>query len=283
MTLCIDRHDSPLGRWLLARWAPARLAAVTEGIWYFEGSLEALRERHFPHGRLELVVHLGPVYHRVVGDRVEAFTPTCLAGLFLEPDVIEAPPGPSAVLGMRLYPAGAFAVVGRPLHEITGLTVDLEDLVAGAAAELAEGCAAARTPEGRVRAAARWLEARVRAHRGPDPAVAWMARELERRAGAVSIRRLRERTGWSRSRLTTLFREQIGVPPKTLGRVLRFRKALEMVNRERAPLSEIALAAGYYDQPHFNGEFRELSGLTPTEYLARRRFPESVSLPEAAP
>jgi len=65
MSIRIERHDSPLGRWLLARWEPACLAGVVEGLWYFEGRLEVLRERHFPDGRLQLVVHLGPVYRRV--------------------------------------------------------------------------------------------------------------------------------------------------------------------------------------------------------------------------
>lgn len=284
MPIQVDRHDSPLGRWLLARWAPAHLAGVVEGIWYFEGILTELRERHFPHGRVEMVVHLGPLYRQVLGDdRTEAFTPTCVSGLHLGPDVIEAPPEPSAVLGARLHPAGAFAVLGRPLHELTGLTADLEDVVQDAASELAERCAAAPTPEGRLRAAAAWLHARLRTYSGPDPAVAWMVRELERRSGAVAIGRLRERTGWSKTRLTTVFREQIGVPPKTLARVLRFRRALELVHREEGELSEVALAAGYYDQPHFNAEFRELSGFTPTEYQARRRYPESVSLAEPAP
>lgn len=286
MPIQVQRHDSPLGRWLLARWVPGLLEGVVEGIWYFEGRLTDLRERHFPHGRVELVVQLGPVYRQVVGERTEPFAPTCVSGVLLGPDLIEAPPGPSSVLGARLLPGAAFAVLGRPLHELTGLTANLADVVAEAAAELAERCAAAATPEGRLRAAAGWLHARVRtrvrAHAGPDPAVAWMVRELERRHGATSIGRLRERTGWSKTRLTRVFREEVGVAPKTLARILRFRRALELVHREEGALSEVALAAGYYDQPHFNAEFRELSGFTPTEYLARRRYPESVNLAEPA-
>jgi AraC-like DNA-binding protein len=277
------QHDSPLGRWTLVRWAPAHLAGAVEGIWCFDGTLTRLRERHFPSGRLELVVHLGPVYREVRdGGRTEPFAPVCVSGLALGPDVIEAPPGPSAVLGVRLNPAGAWAVLGRPLHELTGLTVNLEDLLGGAARALADAAAGAATPASRARAAAAWIEARLRSAPRPDAAVAWVAGEIERLGGTVPIGRLRERTGWSKTRLTETFRRQIGVTPKVLARIVRFRRALAMVGHPGRTLSGIALAAGYYDQPHFNAEFRALSGFTPGEYRARLRFPDSVNLAESA-
>lgn len=282
MPIEVQSHDSSLGRWRFARWSPPPLASVVSTIWYFEGTLAYLRERHFPDGLIDLVVHLGPVYRQVEGDRSEPFNRTCVAGLQLGTDVIEAPPGPSAVLGMELRPVGAFCVLGRPLHELTGQTVNLEDIAAGAATELAELCAAAATPEERLSVAACWIDARVRSGPAPARAVAWMARELERRNGIVPIGMLQARTGWSRTRLTTVFREQIGVPPKTLARIYRFRRALKMVHQAAAPLTDIALATGYYDQPHFNAEFRELSGFAPREYLAQVRYPESVSVAEAA-
>lgn len=280
MSIRVEHHDSALGRWRLARWSPPELTGVVEGIWCFEGRLERLRERHFPDGRLELIVHLGTPYRLVEGASAERFPATCLSGLLLGPELIEAPPEPSTVLGVRLVPAGAFAVLGHPVHTLTGITVDLPDLLAGSARALADACAAAPTPETRVRAAAAWVHGRVRSGPSPDPAVAWMAREIERSHGAVSIGRLRDRTGWSKTRITTTFREQIGVPPKAFARIARFRRALDSVGRSEDPLSRIALDAGYYDQPHFNAEFRELSGFTPSEYRAGHRFPDSVNLAE---
>ena len=35
-------------------------------------------------------------------------------------------------------------------------------------------------------------------------------------------------------------------------------------------LGEVAFATGYADQAHFNHDFRDLTGMTPSAYLARR-------------
>ncbi len=280
MSIRIERHDSELGRWLLARCEPERLAGLVEGIWYFEGSLTHLRERHCPTGRAEIVVHLGERYRHVESSGTELFPLTCASGLLLGPDVIEAPPGWSAVLGIRLRPLGAYTVLGHPLEPLTGITVDLEDLADGDARRLTDLCAAARTPEGRLRAAAEWVEERARSGPRPDAAVAWMSRTIEKRGGNVSIGDLTQRTGWSRTRMHAAFRAQVGVSAKRLARIHRFRRALDLVMEGDGPLSDIALQAGYYDQPHFNGEFREMSGFTPSAYRAAHRFPESPSLAE---
>jgi AraC-like DNA-binding protein len=106
--------------------------------------------------------------------------------------------------------------------------------------------------------------------RGVDPAIAWAAGRIEQSGGAVSIAELRQQTGLSKTRLAEAFREQIGLAPKVYSRVVRFRSAAALLQKGAEPLVEVALAAGYYDQPHMNAEFRDLSGLSPTEFLAAR-------------
>ncbi|HXU34614.1 MAG TPA: AraC family transcriptional regulator [Thermoanaerobaculia bacterium] len=285
MPIEVQSHDSPLGRWTIAGWRPAHLAGIVEGIWYFEGFVALPRERIFPDGRAELIVHLGPRYGQVEGaGRVDPYPTVCMSGVLLRSNLIEAPPGECAVLGVRLHPAGAYALLGRPLHDLAGITVDLADLISSASADLAERCAEAASPEARLRAAAGWIAERTARAPGADPAVAWTAAEIERQGGAVSISALRERTGWSKSRLAERFKEQIGVAPKVLARIVRFRRALVRLHRqgEGGSLADLALRSGYYDQPHFNAEFRELAGFSPGEYLAASRYPESVSLAEPA-
>jgi len=284
MVITVTEHDSALGQWVHAACQPPHLDRLVDSIWYFEGRLAFPRERIFPDGRVELNVHLGPSYRQVRAghDAAEAFPAACLSGVMLRTAVIEAPGDRTAVLGVRLLPAGASQLLGHPLHELTDLTVDLHHLVGDAAAELLDRCGTAAGAEARVRTAVGWLEERAAARLCPgDPAVAWAAREIERRRGALAIHELRERAGWSRTRFATAFREQVGVSPKRLARIVRFRRALELLHRGDLALTEIALRSGYYDQPHFNSDFREFAGATPGQYLAARRYPGSVNIAEA--
>ena len=270
--------DDAFGAWTYLHCRPAYLAGLVEYIWLFDGSMTCLRERTFPNGNLEIIVHLGERYS-VVEDRGTWVCPTtCVTGLQLGHLVVEAPACRTKVLGVRLTPAGAYALLARPMHELAGLTVDLEDLAGVAARQLVEECHAIGPGDDSVRAALRWIDARLARATRLDPAVGWMLTQIRHREGAVSIGRLREQTGWSKTRLTSTFVEQVGVSPKQYARVMRFSRALNLIHAETASIADVATAAGYYDQPHLNADFKELSGFTPTEFRHAHRYPNSVSV-----
>ncbi len=281
MSIISQSVASPLGCWTASRWSPAHLAGLVESFWYFEGRTTFARERNFPNGLFELIVHFGETYQVVEGPWTGRCSTACFGGLQTGPSVVEAPASSPPVLGVRLHPAGAYALLAMPLSELAGLTVDLQDLAGRAAEELIERCHGAHSGEERLRRAVGWVTERLARSPGVEPAVAWVAGQIERREGAVAISELRDRTSFSKTRLAAAFREQIGVPPKQYARVLRFRRALAMVNAGEESLAEVALATGYYDQPHLNAEFRELSGYSPREFRAALRYPESVSVAEA--
>lgn len=281
LNLTVRREESPLGTWTHAEARPPHLSGLVDFLWHFEGAILCLRERIFPNGSLEIIVHLGGGRYRDVhGNRVSLCPQTCVTGIQLGAMVIEAPGTRTAVLGIRLTPAGAFAVFGRPMHEVTGLTVDLQDLVGTAAAELQDLCGAAVTPRARVRRAVEWIEARLRRGVRADPAMPWVIEQIRACDGAVSIGALRDRAGLSANRLATAFREQVGVSPKQYARIIRFRRALERLSTGPVTLAEAALDAGYYDQPHMTAEFKALSGITPREFVLSRRYPNSISIAE---
>ena len=87
--------------------------------------------------------------------------------------------------------------------------------------------------------------------------------------------------GCSRKHLISQFHEQIGAWPKTVARILRFQHAVGLFHAATAknPVSgaDVAIACGYFDQAHFIKDFRQLAGITPTEFM-RSRIPELTGL-----
>jgi AraC-like DNA-binding protein len=100
-----------------------------------------------------------------------------------------------------------------------------------------------------------------------SPKVAWARRRLHESGGQVPVAQLVREVGWSRRHFTARFREQVGLPPKTLARVLRFERAARMGERRGSrSWADVAAACGYYDQAHLVRDFQDLAGCTPTEF-----------------
>lgn len=77
-------------------------------------------------------------------------------------------------------------------------------------------------------------------------------------------------TGISPRQLRRLFEFYIGDTPKAFCKVVRFQHLFQLAPVHKNVTSDkIYLDAGYYDQPHFNKEFKTLFGLTPTQVFPR--------------
>ncbi|MBT2478859.1 AraC family transcriptional regulator [Streptomyces sp. ISL-94] len=112
----------------------------------------------------------------------------------------------------------------------------------------------------------------ARFERGPAPApeVSHAWRLLSRAGGALPVGRIAAEVGWSQGYLVRRFTEQVGLTPKMSARVLRFHRAVRLLTREGAHLTEVTAACGFYDQAHLNREFRALAGATPGQMAAAR-------------
>ena len=111
------------------------------------------------------------------------------------------------------------------------------------------------------------LGARVADGRPFSDGAAWAWQRLAETHGRLRVEALCEELGWSRKRLAARFRDEVGLPPKTVARLLRLERAIELA-RLGAAWAEVAYACGYYDQSHLANEFRRITGASPTQYLA---------------
>lgn len=164
-------------------------------------------------------------------------------------------------LQIRLSPVVAAAVLGASA-ELTGTVASLEDVWARDA----------RQVEGRLRAAASWDErftiaAEVLGRRlGPrplvDPEIAYTWRRTVTSRGRARVHGLADEVGWSRKRLWSRFRSQIGLTPKRAAQLVRFDHAAHLLAAGHTA-ANVAAQSGYVDQPHLHREVKAIAGVTP--------------------
>ncbi|HLL24787.1 MAG TPA: helix-turn-helix domain-containing protein [Kofleriaceae bacterium] len=223
-------------------------------------------ERVLPDGVVHLVITLGDLQR---GDR-NADLRCLVGGASCTPTRIVLAGDVSQVC-VRLGIGTAAAVLGVPAREVTDDGVALDALWGAAAHELFERLAAAPTEAARVHIMSHALAARLRL--AETPRVIYEAvRRISRAGGRVRIAALARALGIGERRLQQLFDEHVGLTPKALARLARFRAVLAACAQARPPAwTELALSHGFYDQAHFANELRELAGLTPTQ-LAQSEF-----------
>lgn len=280
-----SQSDPVLGSWTQCRWGPAPddpLAGAVSRIWDFAGTLTRPRERVFPNGMVEVVVQLDTPHRAVTPTTSEPFPPVCVDGLRTGSTVVEAPPDHCRVLGIRLHPGGALALLGTPLRDLTDTSVALHAVIGRAAEELAQRLDAAQTGSDRVRVAEEWTRRRMAHARGLDEPVASAVRYIDYQQGAGPLMALERVTGRTRARLTAAFHDQVGLSPKQYARIVRFRRAMTLLSQGAGSLSAVALMAGYYDQAHMNADFRAFAGRPPGSYLKALRYPGGTHVAEAA-
>jgi transcriptional regulator GlxA family with amidase domain len=102
-------------------------------------------------------------------------------------------------------------------------------------------------------------------------AISFALEKFERDPGLQSSAVVAEKVNLSQRRFIDLFRDEVGLTPKLFCRVQRFRDVIETIaHQETLDWVDLALSYGYTDQSHFIHDFREFSGLRPSEYLGLR-------------
>ena len=243
---------------------------------YSEITPGVARRRHVPATFVPIIINLGtplalpdPFVNGAPAPAPRAF----IAGL-MERHAVTMSQGDSRGIQVNFTPIGAHLFTGVPMHELAHQSIDLEQLLGAPASRLIAHLHEADGWATRFDMIDAFILRRLSHARAASPAVAWAWRRLNETAGSLTINELTTEIGWSRKHLAARFNEQIGLPPKTIGRILRFGRVVDMIRPGSAlPWTEVAYRGGYYDQAHFVREFHAFAGATPTEYLALQ-FPD---------
>lgn len=242
--MLIERGPSPLLAGRVARYCG-----------FEERTQQPTRRREGP-GVSTVLVFAFEAHWLINGERHTSF-----AGGLHDAQVTTEHPGRSLGLQVDLDPLAARALFGVPGHELANRVVAVDELLDPFLCE-------------RLAEAAGWDErfavldevlASALADIRPEPDIAWAWQQLRDSHGRISIGELCTHLGWSRKRIAARFREELGLPPKAVARLVRFERARSLAGT--MSWGELAYACGFADQSHLINEFRAITGLTPETFL----------------
>jgi AraC-like DNA-binding protein len=180
--------------------------------------------------------------------------------------------GPVALAGVKLDPRALRWLIDTPLSEFRDATLSLQELQHAKLLELDEAVAhAASRGAASPAAVAQALDgALLRALRdmpAADRPVDDLVAQIRASHGALSILSWIERHGLCARQVERDFATNIGMTPKRYARIIRFKRSYhQLIGGTTLPHG--AHLDGFYDQSHFNKEFRTFIGASPTARLA---------------
>ena len=268
------RHESEIGDWEMAIRPPA--AKLLPFVRSYEGYIDRTpgqgRRLHVPQSIVVLIITLGSVM-RVIDPRVPAtetaLLGTYVAGLF-DSYVLTQFTASSKGIQVNFTPLGAHLFLRVPMDSVANRAVELDEILGPSSRRLEEQLTDLPDWESRFALLDAFILQRIAEAATPSRAVNLAWKRLRATNGQVQITSLAEEVECSHKHLIAGFREQIGLPPRTMARILRFERTVQVLGeRPVERLADLALDCGYYDQSHFNRDFREFAGMTPQDYIAR--------------
>ena len=219
-----------------------------------------VRRREGPGRHAVVIVSFGEEW-LINGERLTSFA----AGLH-DRQVTTEHGGRSFGIHINITPPAAYSLFRVPMHLLARRGVPLEDVLDEPF--LVERLHDAGGWTERFRLLDAVFVQRLADTRPPSDGVVWAWRRLHETNGRIRIAALAEELGWSRKRIVARFREEVGLPPKAVARLLRFDHAQALAERSKRPdWARIALDCGYYDQSHLINDFLAVTGRTPATFF----------------
>ena len=174
--------------------------------------------------------------------------------------------GPLQVVGIGLLPAGWASLVREDASQFADRVVNAVDVLGGTLVETLDALRAAHSLEATIEildATLKGLFARVQ-----EPPL-WFTRLTDHwlaSSPSPEVDQLVHEAGMSSRQVERLARRVYGGPPKLLARKYRALKAASELAEGKSRWQDVAGDA-FFDQSHFIREFKQFTGLTPTQLI----------------
>jgi len=233
-------------------------------IWVLEAE-QLQSELIIPDGCVELIFHFEDLYTVNQNGAQRSQSRAFIFGQ-IEKAIRLTPSGKTGMVGVRFQPFGLSAFLKVPLREFTNMSVDLPSIWGTKGRELEEQLRDAFSNQERIVLLENFLLEKLQ----PLEQLRrfqFATKTLRKPAEHINLQELCHELNLSERQIERQFARHIGIGAKRLHRIYRLQRAIQLIEQSNGTnLTHIAMDTGYYDQAHFNRDFKSIVHQSPREY-----------------
>ncbi len=187
----------------------------------------------------------------------------CFIGIRDVPVTLSSPQGATGSIGIELTTEGAHKFLEVPMYHLTNNLFSFSDLYGAEGKELINRMWDEEQPNEKIRLIQQFLFQQLQKEHESNSILNFSVGFISSLHGLTTIKQLEKKTGYTKRYLDFLFKEYVGISPKTFATIKRFQHFYTHIELE----STFDFSELYYDQSHSIKEFKRYTGFTPAQYL----------------
>lgn len=169
-------------------------------------------------------------------------------------------------IGVEFTPQGAYCFFHFSLRDIQNRIYSLSEVLGNIGKSLIEQMNNAKTRQQKILVLQQFLLKQLVLHE-KDLIFEYCIEKITVSKGRISVKELEKTTGYSSRWLNMKFHEKLGVSPKNISSIIRFKNYYQaLISGNEKSFLKNDFYAFYYDQSHFIRDFKRFTGLPPSKF-----------------
>ncbi len=175
--------------------------------------------------------------------------------------------GKTGMILIVFKPHGVKSFFNFPITELLNENISLQDLAKSEAIELEDKLLYSENNKQRIIHIENFLFNRLTQNSDFDR-IEHTVNFIENSKGQIKTQDIAKEVCLGIKQFERNFSKYVGLNPKKFASIVRFQNILQMKRKfKNANMYQLAFDNGYYDQSHFNHDFKSITGLTPKKFF----------------
>jgi AraC-like DNA-binding protein len=243
-----------------------------EKMWFFESSGKLPVDDMklvVPNGNIKLTVSYQNGIEATINGKTFASKEydITLTGLVDVPVILDVEKDVATeTIGIEFNPKGAYRFFHFTLNDIQNQIYSVSDVLGNPGKRLIEQMNNIASLQQKIIVLQQFLLKQLSLH-NQDLIFEYCIEKITASKGRITIKELEKKTGYSSRWLNMKFNDKLGISPKNLCSIIRFKQYFrELINGNKGSFLKNDFYELYYDQSHFIKDFKRFTGLSPVKF-----------------